>query len=347
MNLKKIIVLVLVITNCVFSYAQQFEKESYIKLRVEENAFFGDSTKIPVYSSEIWGFVDKGFHFVNKEGKWALKNANKNKLIIPYEIDSVLVQFNHPNIKSYSIKRGGKWESYTFTKKFKMEKANPYSGLALSNSLNSIYEGLDWIKYQVIYNGKRGIMNCKYEWIVPLKYDYILQRHTSIHKSFKDSISYLLYNNDKVGLHTNEVIIEPKYDDICGYEFGSYKSMPKVRLFDGKDFFVATMNGKMGLVNYNEDILVPHIYDKIIYCTAYGEKGKYPDKFVLKKDGKQGVVNATGDILIPIEYDTIEYKETYEKLDHFIVRKNGKYGVLNSENGIIKPIEFSREELKD
>ncbi len=342
MNLKYLIVL-LVLGNSL-AYAQPFTKTS-LEARMEENRLFGDSLKIPVYSSDVWGFKDEGFHFISKDGKWALKNANKNKLIIPYDIDSVLVQFNAPNIKSYSIKRNGVWESYTFNKKYKMKKANPYSGLALSNSMNDVYKEKNYLRFDVIYNGKRGIMNCKYETIVPLRYDYILELFDALSERHKDTLSYLLYNNDKVGMVTNKVIIQPKYEDIGIFEFRGYDYVGTTKLDYEKDYFGTTINGKMGIMNYNEEILVPHIYDKIIYCKPYLENATYPDKFVVIKGRKQGVVNITGELLLPIEYDTIEFDETFEKLDHFIVSKKGKYGVVNSLNEIVKPLTFSRSEI--
>nr|WP_321234098.1 WG repeat-containing protein [uncultured Psychroserpens sp.] len=338
--------LLLLLLNTSFVYAQQFTKES-LEARMKESLIFGDSLKIPVYSSEVWGFKDEGFHFINKEGKWGLKNANKNKLIIPYEIDSVLVQYNAPNIKSYSIKRSGTWESYTFTKKYKMKKANPYSGLALSNSMNDIYKGKDYLRFDVIYNGKRGIKNCNFETIVPLRYDYVLEMFDALSESNKDTLSYLLYNNNKVGMHTNKGTIEPKYDDIGAFEFRGYDYVAIIKLDYEKDYFGTTINGKVGIMNYKEEILVPHVYDKIIYCKPYLQNATYPDKFVVFKERKQGVVNITGELLLPIEYDTIEFDETFEKLDHFIVSKKGKYGVVNSLNEVIKPIKFSRTELDD
>ncbi|MFK7781844.1 WG repeat-containing protein [Psychroserpens sp.] len=343
----KTILLALVLVNCCFSFGQQFTKEESLKGRMKENVIFGDSLNIPVFSSDVWGFKDEGFHFIRKEGKWALKDVNKNKLIIPFEIDSILTQYNPPNIKSYSIKRKGKWESFTFTEKYKMKKANPYSGLATSDKRNNVYKGKDWLRFQVIYNGKRGVMNYKYEWIVPLRYDYALDLYTPLTENYRDSVSYILYNNDKVGLLTNDVMIEPKYDDIGAYEFRGYDYKAIIKLTDGKDYFGTTINGKMGMMNFNEEVLVENIYDEIVYCKPYSDNMKYPDKFVVRVGRKYGVVNITGDLLIPIEYESIEYDETFEKLDRFFVRKNMKYGIVNSENEILMPIEFSREELKN
>ena len=331
--------------NCCLSFAQQFTKEESLKGRMKENVIFGDSLKIPVFSSDVWGFKEEGFHFINKDGLWALKDSNKNKMVIPFEIDSVLTQYNPPNIKSYSIKRNGKWESYTFNKKYKMKKANPHSGLAVSDKQNDIYKGKDWLRFQVIYNNKRGVMNCKYEWIVPLKYDYALDLYSPLAEIARDSVSYMLYNNNKVGLLTNDVFIEPKYEDIGAFEFRGYDNKAIIKLVAEKDYFGTTINGKMGLMNFEEEVLVPNIYDEIVYCKPYSDNMKYQDKFVVRKGRKYGVVNITGDLLIPIEYAKIEYDETFENLDHFFVMKNKKYGIINSENEIVKPIEFTRDEL--
>lgn len=340
--------------------SQVFTKEA-LSYRIEENKLFGDSIRIPVYSSKIWGFNDSGIYFEKKGNKWGLYNVNKNKLIIPHEIDSVLTVYHFPNIKSYLIKQNGQWKSIGFDKKYRMKKSEPDTGLMHSSYKEFGYkiDQRKWKRFQVIYNGKRGVMNKAYETIVSLKYEYVLNLFDALNENTKDSLSFLVYNKDKVGIITNDIYIEPKFDDVgLDYptfvgDFGSMKPSylkdhlgTKKLLYD-KNYFGIDINDKRGIMNYNQDVIVPCIYDSMYYTESSLDEKEHEGKFIVIIEGKFGVINAQNEILIPLEYNNIEYKETTDKAVIFIVRKGHMYGLINSLNEIIKPINYTKKEVQN
>lgn len=337
------------VTICFISVcnSQVFSKES-LTYRMEENQRFGDSLKIPVYSSKIWGFGNSGIYFEKKNGKWGLFDSNKNKVILPHEIDSVLTLFHPPNIKSYILKQNGKWRSIGFDKKYKIKEAEPCTGLIITSKNkadNAIYNK-GWRRFEVIYNGKRGIMNKDYQTIVPLKYDYILNLFSSLSEKVKDTLSFLTYNDSKVGIITNQARIEPTFEDV-GISYPLYTGdLGTFKLILDKAYFGVIDNGKKGILDFNQKVLVPSIYDDLIYIESDLRNSKNEGVFIVRIKGKFGVIDAEHNILIPIEYDKVDYYDSTHKDDVFMVKKGIKYGLINSQNEIVKPISFTKEELK-
>ena len=341
-------------------YSQVFSKE-VLNAKIEQNKLFGDSLKIPVYSSKVWGFTNSGVYFEKKNGKWGLFNSNKNKLMMPYELDSVMTVFHFPNIKSYIIKKDGKWRSVAFDEKYKIQKSEPDTGLTHKAYKEYGYEikNDDWRRFPVVFNGKQGVMNKAYATIIPVKYDYILDLVTYLSEDAKGEMSYVVYNNSKAGLITNDLVIEPKFDDIGLYyptftgDFGKMKRSYKTddlgckKILDDKDYFGIVLNGKCGVMSFNQEMIVPAIYDKMYYNEVYLDDNRNTGTFIVKKDGKYGVINVTNKELVSIKYDMVEYRDREGGLDYFTVRIKDKYGIVNSLNEFVKPVEFTRKSLED
>ncbi len=85
-----------------------------------------------------------------------------------------------------------------------------------------------------------------------------------------------------------------------------------------QDIIAQDFKNKYGIIDKDDNVLVPFIYDAI-----YPIGGNTQEKFDTFKNGK-----------LYIKYS--KQKPT----DLFIVKKDGKYGVINNKNEIIVPIEF-------
>lgn len=106
------------------------------------------------------------------------------------------------------------------------------------------------------------------------------------------------------------------------------------KLKDGK-LKVFSKNGKDGLKNHEDNVIIPAEYD-VIDVAGYIGRGWH-----LKKGEKWGAVNERGEWMFDVEYDKIKVR--YEG-GHFL-RKNGKMGFCNSK-GIIT-IDFLYDELEN
>jgi len=140
-------------------------------------------------------------------------------------------------------------------------------------------------------NGKEGILNKDLELILPTEYDYI--------DFMLKANGRLVYKDDKVGFFHNKLILEAKYDSIANYVFRSYHREADVFVYpwlNGKmgvfDFnsnevlpivydkispyfaagflnvdtekpflFVVKKDGKFGILNIKNEILVPIEFD--------------------------------------------------------------------------------------
>ncbi len=95
------------------------------------------------------------------------------------------------------------------------------------------------------------------------------------------------------------------------------------------------LNGRVGLLNENTELVTDVIYDDIIR-----ENVKINDSidiaFLLKKGNKYGIINIKGTQLLPFDFEQI----TLSSGDSIvIVIKSGKYGLINLNGHTILPIE--------
>ncbi|WP_412984905.1 WG repeat-containing protein [Pontimicrobium sp. IMCC45349] len=342
--------------------AQSKPNHEVLKNHIETNHLFGDSLKIPAYSNDDFGFIDKGIYFIKKGEKWGLVNTKSNNQLIPFKIDSVL-SINNMQNKSYLIKRDGKWSCIAFNKQFKALKSDPQYAISHSSLKDFGYkiDKREWKRFQVIFNGKRGIMNKAFETIVPIKYDFIRDKYFDYKEDNQSKYFYITFNNDKVGVITHKVTIEPTLDDVGVYypdyigDFDnlkpSYKKKDLKALsmffdFDYK-YFGTLVDGKRGIMSYEGKILMPNLYDEM-YCGE-SHLREYGRLFIVKKNGLFGIVNFKNEVVIPIEYDKVEYFDTskYGTSYIYIVEKNGKFGLINSLNKTVREINYTRKELEN
>jgi hypothetical protein len=77
--------------------------------------------------------------------------------------------------------------------------------------------------------------------------------------------------NEKVGIkkNENEIVIEAKYQEVLLVNF---------------TYFIAKQNGKIGVVNFKDEILFPFEFDDVTFSR--GKYGSMPQIIGLKKGGK-------------------------------------------------------------
>lgn len=330
---------------------------------------YGDSLRINIFNSEQNFMTNEGYFFIKQNDKWGLLNSNKNQLIIPYEIDSVLVSRYIPKTV-YSIKRNNSWESVVFNKDYKMISIEPdygYNKEYYKDNLEKYYNQ----NFEVIYNGKIGLMNKAYKIVIPIKYDFLGERYDP--KNVSDVLLYVLANKNDFGFYYKNILVEPNFKFILsqGYEDGKLKSF----FISEEDFFTVRKNNKIQVLDLAKNEVLPQVYDEVFFCLVYKNefepifivknnqksavitrhktiisffydeiiylKGNSLEtfRFIVKKDGQYGLINAANQILIPIEYQSLEETFFEHKNNHFIVKKENQFGVINIDNVIVIPIE--------
>lgn len=158
----------------------------------------------------------------------------------------------------------------------------------------------------------KGVINSRGKVIVPCQYDDI--------EIFPDVI--LLKKDGKYGFCDREGnIIAP-----CIYEFCenlwcicAYATPP------------ASIEGKWGLINRQNEVLIPFEWDGI---EPYGNLA------LVQKDGLWGGVNFEQDTVIPIQYDEI----ITNPIGLYAVVKDGKMGIIDTLGHIIVPCIYEYDE---
>lgn len=89
------------------------------------------------------------------------------------------------------------------------------------------------------------------------------------------------------------------------------------------DYFVFKQNGKSGLVNRAGTVLLPAVYNNVLYTRF--------NLFVAKKGAKVGIVNAKNKVVLPFEFDGI-FTLSPERMH---VSKDGLYFIVSSSNRFI------------
>lgn len=214
-----------------------------------------------------------------------------------------------------------------------------------------IYQNINPKKKIVIVTKEqaKGILNSKGEIILAPIYRNLEQiQNTSFYICKTDSVAKI------IDLDTREIIFKNNYTDLNPL---------------GGSHFMATKNGKQGLIDFNEDIIIPFHYDKIYKADVsnfivYKNKKKglyniYSKKEILKpvyeilefnadelvilgeKNKPLHLVRITGDKVKKIlkkAYDEIKYISPYLCL----VSKNNKQGIYNLLTGkFVLPVSFN------
>ena len=213
----------------------------------------------------------------------------------------------------------------------------------------SRFEGID--NYYLIRDKKnslRGVYSLlRDQFVIPCEYK-------SFSKIRNDNL-YKVNNNKGYNLITidNKAVLKNWYQELH-------------TIRDSKNFIVK-LNDKMGIIDENENIIVPIEYQNI-RVSRYND-GSY---LAINEGGKYGCITANGEISLPFEYDfintsysnslttrkgdkcgmiqvnngspheivTCEYDAIIVEKESLIVKKKDKFGILDSYGKLIAPCEY-------
>lgn len=167
--------------------------------------------------------------------------------------------------------------------------------------------------------------------------------------------TFLCFDGEKLAIYSkaNKSLGDFKYDLFSGFY-----------TVDKRNLAIVEIDLKYGIIDENEDIVLPIIYDYIEDFTFnYGHTIAYRNQshividkngnividdmyddvilsskyiWTAKKDGKYGYINTKGKIIIDIDFDEALAFTSYKNA---IVKSNGKYGVIDQVgNYLIDPL---------
>ncbi len=173
----------------------------------------------------------------------------------------------------------------------------------------------------------------------------------------------------KAGLYSldnQDFIIKPQYDSL--YELENI-----INVANNDNLLCVSNNGYYGIIDYNNNLIIPIEYDKTIY--------KMRDYLLVSKNGKEGLITLDNEIAYDMKYDNILYCydncvwccegniwkivyadgseeilpyddcqfpcensyliiTSFEHTKYICIKQNDKWGVVNYKKEVILPIIF-------
>jgi len=222
---------------------------------------------------------------------------------------------------------------------------------------NSVFILNDMV-YGVTPNDKIYIMNLKGERLSNVEYDFP--------PIFINGYSLIFdVNREKLGC------VDIQGNTVVPLEYGFYRDLFNEFICLRKGFLIVIKDGKYGVIDLKNQIIVPFEYEKIDISKNYYQKKD--NVLRVKKDGKIGYITTKGEELVIPKYDdgnfytnglaTVKIGDKYTVLDirgkelfapvggydlmyavnskFIIVMKEGKIGFVNIEGKEVSPCEFT------
>lgn len=271
------------------------------------------------------------FEFNNGRAKVKLNSKygfidTSNNVVIPIIFDEIS-DFSYGLAAARTERRWGYInEKGVFVVQPKYTEASKFNKLALA---------------RVSIKTKWGIINSRGDVIVPVEFD---NYYLSGWEYYNDSLIVVskskgLFGFDNVfGVYdiTGRRIIPLIYSDI-DINQGNYNYNTLSRAYC--PYILAALNGKWGVINRNNEIIVPFKYD------SKESIGKFTNGYAaVKVNERWGYVDLKGLEVIEPQYDNVgEYV-----LGFFEVKLRGKWGLVNSKNEQVVSLIYDKiEHIKD
>jgi hypothetical protein len=157
---------------------------------------------------------------------------------------------------------------------------------------------------------QKGVWHVQKGWIHPLKSD--------IHLDFYGNHLHI-YERNRVGYTDldGKTLIPTLYEELCTKGGVIY----------------AKRNGKRGVLDKQENILIPFLYDDIRH---------FDNKHIIAiKNEKYGLLSKNNTVVIPCTFDMMEAISNFSESEKYIiVKKDKKYGLMNRKGRLLLKIEY-------
>jgi hypothetical protein len=185
------------------------------------------------------------------------------------------------------------------------------------------YEGIESLGegyFKLKRDGKWGILDSKLKPITPFQYD-------KIENFDKNDLCEVMMDNSW-GL----VNKQGKEQVPVKYEY-----LRKLQFSD--EFYVAESNGKLALIDFNNNQITPFKYDEIWWFDMN-------DLCKVRIGKNRGLINKQGVEQVPVEYEDLEelndYNNPQNDTRYYKAFLNNKWGIIDSYNNKITQIKYDK-----
>lgn len=107
------------------------------------------------------------------------------------------------------------------------------------------------------------------------------------------------------------------------------------------ELYRVKVNGKFGLVDKQDKVIMPSVYDGLSVDEVREETSPYKFYVSATLNGKNALFDINGKELFPFIYEAVSlYYEEYSKYLYARVKKNGKWGICQMDGKEIIPCEY-------
>ncbi|HWK98898.1 MAG TPA: WG repeat-containing protein [Parapedobacter sp.] len=243
--------------------------------------------------------------------------------------------------------------------------------------------------------GAKGVVDATGKVLIPAEYDQIDMEYRQFWKLYKDGkLSYYLPGGEMLPFFEDIGYLDGEYFDV--QQAGSWhiyqRSTGKIisksayEAFDycggcgsASPYVYAKKGGKWGIIDWEENILLPFVYDHehrgmrsdnwvasfskngnpvIVHLLTQQEfDASGPDTelqsgmLITKQDGKCGAYNRDGLLRVPFVYDNVEVPNPNSYLgyygDYLIVEQGQQKGIVRSDGVVVVPVEYEKVMVYD
>lgn len=264
-----------------------------------------------------------------------LNTACNLQMVYNKEANNIII-YTLPYLTNYYISR---YSNVAIEGNFNNQKALLYGLLVVQNADNTQRNSNSDIRYGIHDLNNREIVGTKYT-----KIEFVEATEEFI----------VTTEENKVGIITSkgDTKVTPQYDDL--------KQIDK-----DMNLYMATNNGKSGVIEKNGKILIYLEYEQIGVDTTKFPTNDIKNKYILfdnaipvKQNGKWGLYDIRGNLILPIEYidlGCISKTSSNRNLNNILIipdiegivvckqfemnsRKMEYYGIVNSRGKVLVPV---------
>lgn len=277
------------------------EKDFFIVTKDEKMGVFNANIKpsIPVQYEQIYPSMGRNTFIVKQGTKYGVIDLKGNLLLSPeYEIVAV-------GNETYILRKNNLYGIYD-------KYMNEIYPVELEGNLEHIKTDKNTSSFSYIRKGEKvGIYNRDNNSIIVPQYDklFLLQSHFVFHKEGKLGILNLDFQE----------VVPAKYD----YTWVVNAS---------KNLYGVELNGKKGVINSKDSVLIPFEYNSIKYVSS---ETKGMDRYVVEKNRKIGVIDSSNNVILECKFDRYISRST----NYIMMLYNKKLGTYDwSGNEIVPPV---------
>ncbi len=179
-------------------------------------------------------------------------------------------------------------------------------------------------------NKQFGVINSQDKILIPFEFDEILHLNNP-----KDSTKWLITPFCKVRKNNFWGVRDTFNSEMIPCQYGQIS----LKANKNKIYFLLQSNNLLGIMNFQQQILIPVLYQQIIFLNNTNKDSILYKFCLVQQNNLWGIIDTSNQLIISCEYNEIQFLPQ-EKENFFLVKKNGLCGIFDENGQKIIPIKY-------